>query len=585
MKVLTTTGLTKLIELSKDTFVDKTDTIDMSSVLADVATTGSYNDLSDKPTIGNATLTIQKNGTAVDTFTANATTNKTINITVPTTAADVSAVAANTAITGATKCKITYDSKGLVTAGADLAESDIPSLHLSKISDVTATATEVNYMGGVTSNVQTQLNTITGKIPSAATTSNQLADKAFVNSSINAVAAYYITSDAQGDAFATHAALIAGPYYYDGAARTVTKNDYAIVLIDEDHSNACTRYTYTGSQWAFQYIVNDSAMTQAQINALNSGITSTKVSNYDTHIADTTIHVTSSDKTNWNNKVDKTSTASKLYATDSNGSQTTLTYSQVDVTSSATANAIVQRDANSQINVPQTPTANTHAASKKYVDDGLSTKQPVITGGATTIVSNDLTANKALISNASGKVAVSSVTNTELGYVSGVTSAIQTQLNSKQASITGAASSITSSNLTTSRALISNTSGKVAASTTTSTELGYVHGVTSAIQTQLDNKQATLVSGTNIKTVNNNSLLGSGNITIDSLPSQSGQSGKYLTTDGTTASWGNISQTLSGLTDTNISNATNGQVLTYNSSTSKWENQTKYAMVITDYTA
>lgn len=34
-------------------------------------------------------------------------------------------VTANTAITGATKCKITYDSKGLVTAGADLASSDI----------------------------------------------------------------------------------------------------------------------------------------------------------------------------------------------------------------------------------------------------------------------------------------------------------------------------------------------------------------------------------------------------------------------------------------------------------------------------
>lgn len=64
--------------------------------LATVATSGSYSDLSNKPTIGNATLTIQKNGTAVDTFTANATSNKTINITVPTTAADVSALPAST---------------------------------------------------------------------------------------------------------------------------------------------------------------------------------------------------------------------------------------------------------------------------------------------------------------------------------------------------------------------------------------------------------------------------------------------------------------------------------------------------------
>lgn len=80
-------------------------------------------------------------------------------------------VTANSAITGATHTKITYDSKGLVTSGADLSASDIPSLTLSKISDVTATASELNvldgitattaelnYTDGVTSNIQTQLN-------------------------------------------------------------------------------------------------------------------------------------------------------------------------------------------------------------------------------------------------------------------------------------------------------------------------------------------------------------------------------------------------------------------------------------------
>lgn len=41
---------------------------------------------------------------------------------------DVGAVEANSAITGATKCKITYDAKGLVTAGADLVASDIPDI-------------------------------------------------------------------------------------------------------------------------------------------------------------------------------------------------------------------------------------------------------------------------------------------------------------------------------------------------------------------------------------------------------------------------------------------------------------------------
>jgi hypothetical protein len=59
--------------------------------------------------------------------------------------------------------------------------------------------------------------------------------------------------------------------------------------------------------------------------------------------------------------------------------------------------------------------------------------QAPITGGATTITTSNLTASRALASDGSGKVAVSAVTATELGHVSGVTSAIQTQLNNKQA--------------------------------------------------------------------------------------------------------------------------------------------------------
>lgn len=44
------------------------------------------------PTVNNATLTIQKNGTTVKTFTANASSNVTANITVPTSASDVGAL-------------------------------------------------------------------------------------------------------------------------------------------------------------------------------------------------------------------------------------------------------------------------------------------------------------------------------------------------------------------------------------------------------------------------------------------------------------------------------------------------------------
>lgn len=51
------------------------------------------------------------------------------------------------------------------------------------------------------------------------------------------------------------------------------------------------------------------------------------------------------------------------------------------------------------------------------------------------------------------------------------------------------------------------------------TELSYVKGVTSAIQTQIGNKQDTLVSATNIKTINGSSVLGAGDLVVSgSLP-------------------------------------------------------------------
>lgn len=75
-----------------------------------------------------------------------------------------------------------------------------------------------------------------------------------------------------------------------------------------------------------------------------------------------------------------------------------------------------------------------------------------------------------------------------------ISTATQTALNGKQATITGGASTITSSNLTVNRALVSNASGKVAVSAVTATELGYLDGVTSNIQTQLNNKQAKITA-------------------------------------------------------------------------------------------
>ena len=57
--------------------------------LATVASSGSYDDLSNKPTIGTGTITIKKNGETIDSFGLNQTASQNINIAVPTKVSDL----------------------------------------------------------------------------------------------------------------------------------------------------------------------------------------------------------------------------------------------------------------------------------------------------------------------------------------------------------------------------------------------------------------------------------------------------------------------------------------------------------------
>lgn len=125
---------------------------------------------------------------------------------------------------------------------------------------------------------------IAPKVPAQASATNQLADKDFVNSSIQNVAAYYITKDAAGNSFATKAELLAATTFYSGGQiRVPTRNDYLVVLADESKTiaetgeNPTTRYIYDNDVWSYQYIVNRSGLTAAQWSVLQSNITSALV--------------------------------------------------------------------------------------------------------------------------------------------------------------------------------------------------------------------------------------------------------------------------------------------------------------------
>lgn len=96
---------------------------------------------------------------------------------------------------------------------------------------------------------------------------------------INALAAYYITSNSAGDAFPSYAALTNATVYYSGGeVRTPTRNDYAIVLADETHGGAEWRYIYAvhsagdPGQWEAQYPIEtndyEALSNKPQINGV-----------------------------------------------------------------------------------------------------------------------------------------------------------------------------------------------------------------------------------------------------------------------------------------------------------------------------
>lgn len=132
------------------------------------------------------------------------------------------------------------------------------------------------------------------------------------------------------------------------------------------------------------------------------------------------------------------------------------------------------------------------AARKQDVDDAL---KP------------NLEANKVLISDSEGNISNSSITNTELETLGGISGNIQAQLNSKQAVISDL----------------------------------------DEIRTGATAGASALQSG-DLKTINGESLVGEGNIEIQATGA------------------------LANLTDVSLNSPENGQVLSFNTSSQKWEN-------------
>ena len=155
-----------------------------------------------------------------------------------------------------------------------------------------AKMTTTQMLTGIRDWVLGKLSNITSLIPSQASAQNQLADKAFVNSSIATATAtfrgtYNLVSDLNLTTEATRAQIAAALATKMAALSIVPDaNDYAFVQVPTDNATPTEieridRYKYDGSAWAYEYSLNNSGFTAAQWAAINSGITSVKVSKLD----------------------------------------------------------------------------------------------------------------------------------------------------------------------------------------------------------------------------------------------------------------------------------------------------------------
>ena len=122
-----------------------------------------------------------------------------------------------------------------------------------------AVAAEETARKSVDAALDGRVTAVESKIPAQASAENQLADKAFVNSSISTATATFRGT------FESLEAL---------KATEADKNDYAFWVHKDEAGNTCyDKYTYTGTEWVFEYRLNNSSFTAAQWAALNSGVT------------------------------------------------------------------------------------------------------------------------------------------------------------------------------------------------------------------------------------------------------------------------------------------------------------------------
>ena len=362
----------------------------------------------------------------------------------------------------------TLDASVSQTAGADglaLSVTEVDGIVTSVSGSIAANtydaygsaSAEATRAQGVESTLQGNIGAIEAKIPTQASSTNQLADKKFVNSSISTSTA---TFRGTSEAGLTEQQFLAW-------ANTLTKdaNDYVFWNTADAAGNVqFKRYKYNGTTWEYEYTLNNSSFTSEQWAAIQSGITDTLVGKLDAlpTNAELTTAITG--------KVDKVTgkgLSTNDYTTDEKNKLAGI---------AAGAEVNVQSDWNATSGdafIKNKPTIPAAAANGTY------TVKTLVESTTTNV--SDFTANQSSAD--------------DVTFVQGSNVTITPDATNRK--ITIAAKDTTYSS-------------KTAASGGTDVSL-----VTTGEKYTWNNKQDALVSGTNIKTINSQSLLGSGDIVIE----------------------------------------------------------------------
>ena len=194
-----------------------------------------------------------------------------------------------------------------------------------------------------------------------------------------------------------------------------------------------------------------------------------------------------------------TATATELNKLDG----VTATTTELNYTDGVTSNIQTQLDAKQASNSKLTELATMGANTASALADLTQAEVQILDGASVTTselnILDGVTATASEINLLDGVTA----TTAELNYTDGVSSNIQTQLDNKQAldadltALSGCQSGAAAA-----LALLTSTEVEILdGATLTTTELNYVDGVTSAIQTQLNNKQASDAQLTELATM------------------------------------------------------------------------------------